>query len=178
MAIYRCQAASQVPLFVGFSISSISLPTKPTKIGTPRSDFTVIHNLFFNRGMLISNKLRTLLSVPSSFFKPNFFTNTWKNSRHFGSRHFGHGTCMYRFKNVGIYNVSHVSIIISIYTGVVFLIKIVNYLLWSCSRKSRSPEDSMAIYRCQAASQVPLFVGFLISWISLPTWAWNVYVSV
>ena len=82
MAIYRCQAASQVPLFVGFLISWISLPTKTTKIGTPRSDFTVIHNLFFNRGMLISNKLRTLLSVPSSFFKPNFFTNTcvyWDN---------------------------------------------------------------------------------------------------
>jgi hypothetical protein len=27
----------------------------------------------------------------------------------------------------------------------------------------------MAIYRCQAASQISLFVGFLISWISLPT---------
>ena len=82
MAIYWCQAASHVPLFVGFLISWISLPTKTTKIGTPRSDFTVIHNLFFNRGMLISNKLRTLLFVPFIFFKPNFFTNTcvyWDN---------------------------------------------------------------------------------------------------
>ena len=25
------------------------------------------------------------------------------------------------------------------------------------------------VYRCQTASQVSLFVGFLISWISLPT---------
>ena len=36
MAIYRCQTASQVLLFVGFLISWISLPTKTTKIGTPR----------------------------------------------------------------------------------------------------------------------------------------------
>jgi hypothetical protein len=36
MAIYRCQSASQVSLFVGFLISWISLPTKTTKIGTPR----------------------------------------------------------------------------------------------------------------------------------------------
>jgi hypothetical protein len=32
----RCQTASQVSLFVGFLISWISLPTKTTKIGTPR----------------------------------------------------------------------------------------------------------------------------------------------
>jgi hypothetical protein len=36
-------------------------------------------------------------------------------------------------------------------------------------QKVESLEDSMAIYRCQTASQVSLFVGFLISWISLPT---------
>ena len=35
-AIYRCQSASQVSLCVGFLISSISLPTKTTKIGFPR----------------------------------------------------------------------------------------------------------------------------------------------
>ena len=29
--------------------------------------------------------------------------------------------------------------------------------------------DSMAIYRCQAVSQVLFFAGFLILWISLPT---------
>ena len=36
LPIYRCQTASQVSLFVGFLISWISLPTKTTKIGTPR----------------------------------------------------------------------------------------------------------------------------------------------
>jgi hypothetical protein len=45
------------------------------------------------------------------------------------------------------------------------------YLQWFevRSRCWRSLEDSMAIYRCQTASQVSLFIGFLISWISLPT---------
>jgi hypothetical protein len=41
--------------------------------------------------------------------------------------------------------------------------------LCSWSRKLRSLEDSMAIYLSQTASQVSLFIGFLISWISLPT---------
>ena len=36
LPIYRCRAASQVSLFVGFLISWISLPTKTTKIGTSR----------------------------------------------------------------------------------------------------------------------------------------------
>jgi len=36
MAIYRCQTASQISLFVGFLISWISLPTKTTQIGTSR----------------------------------------------------------------------------------------------------------------------------------------------
>ena len=36
MAIYRCQTASQVSLFVGFLILWISLSTNTTKIGTPR----------------------------------------------------------------------------------------------------------------------------------------------
>ena len=36
MAINRCQTASQVSVFVGFLISWISLPTKTTKIVTPR----------------------------------------------------------------------------------------------------------------------------------------------
>ena len=49
------------------------------------------------------------------------------------------------------------------------VINIVNCPLCSLSRKSRLFEDSMAIYGCQTASQVSLLVGFLISWISLPT---------
>jgi hypothetical protein len=36
LPIYRCRAASQVSLFVGFLISWISLPLKTTKICTPR----------------------------------------------------------------------------------------------------------------------------------------------
>jgi hypothetical protein len=36
LPIYRCQTACQVSLFVRFLISWISLPTKTTKIGTPR----------------------------------------------------------------------------------------------------------------------------------------------
>ena len=36
LPIYRCRVSSQVSLFVGFLISWISLPTKTTKIGTPR----------------------------------------------------------------------------------------------------------------------------------------------
>ena len=36
MAIYRCQTASQVSLYVGFLISWVSLPMKTTKFGTPR----------------------------------------------------------------------------------------------------------------------------------------------
>ena len=40
---------------------------------------------------------------------------------------------------------------------------------YAASPESRSLEDNMDIYRCQTASQVSLFVGFLISWISLPT---------
>ena len=55
------------------------------------------------------------------------------------------------------------------YARTYFVIKIVNCPVCSWSRKLRSLEDSMAIYRCQAASQISLFVVFLISWISLPT---------
>ena len=54
------------------------------------------------------------------------------------------------------------------YARTYFIIKIVICHLCSWSRKSRSLEDSMAIYRCQTVSQVSLFVGFLILWISLP----------
>ena len=36
MSIYHCQTACKVSLFVGFLISSISLPTKTTKIGRQR----------------------------------------------------------------------------------------------------------------------------------------------
>jgi hypothetical protein len=35
MAIYKCQTASQVSLYVVFLTSWINLPTKTTKIGTP-----------------------------------------------------------------------------------------------------------------------------------------------
>ena len=44
----------------------------------------------------------------------------------------------------------------------------VPYVAGSESR-SHSRTAYMAIYRCQTASQVSLLVGFLISWISLPT---------
>jgi hypothetical protein len=55
------------------------------------------------------------------------------------------------------------------YARTYFVIKIVNCPLCSWSRKLKSLEESIAIYRCQTASQVSLFVGFLIPWITLPT---------
>ena len=54
MAIYRCQTASQVSLFVRFLISWISLPTKTTKIDTPRlSDFTVTQLTIWRVGKVL-----------------------------------------------------------------------------------------------------------------------------
>ena len=55
------------------------------------------------------------------------------------------------------------------YARTYFVIKLVNCPVCSWSRKLKSLEESMAIYRCQTASQVALFVGFLKSWITLPT---------
>ena len=39
----------------------------------------------------------------------------------------------------------------------------------SLEDRGHSRTTYLAIYRCQAASQVSLFIGFLIPWVSLPT---------
>jgi hypothetical protein len=56
LPIYRCQIASQVSLFVGFLILWINLPTKTTKIGTPRikviSQYLIMAKFYFELSIL------------------------------------------------------------------------------------------------------------------------------
>jgi len=119
--------------------------------------------LYFNREMFIQHlkvchrycmvwKQTFLLEVVK-----NLFTNKHLSFLHMHSKSNHSQTC-----SCGLQPIKR-------YAHTYFVIKIVNCILCSWSRKSRTLEDSMAIYRCQTASQISLFVGFLTSLISLHT---------